>query len=130
MLLYQFDAGKLENSPDCISAYNQDLMILIWNSACEKKYGIAKQEALGRNLLHLFPHIEDDYRVRCFRKSIQQEQSFFFPNLPYLYGKGLYTQVILPLRNAEQQVIGSLNVVRDGEYRRIKKEDLLNPLQD
>jgi PAS domain S-box-containing protein len=125
---FLLDTNKIEQSPDCISAYDSDLRILVWNAACEKKYGISKEEALSQNLLHLFPHIEEDYRVRCFRRSVQEQQSFFFPNLPLLYGAGIYSQLVLPLHNDTGEVFGSLNIVREGEYRRIKKEDLVQPL--
>lgn len=118
---FLFDAAKIEQSTDCISAYDDDLTILIWNKACEKKYGVLKEEALGHNLLHLFPHVREDYRVACIRKCTQKEESFFFPNLPLLYGVGMYSQVILPLHNEEDEIIGSLNIVREGEYKRIKK---------
>jgi PAS domain-containing protein len=123
-----FDADKIDQSPDCISAYGEDLKILIWNKACEKKYGIPKEEALSKNLLHFFPHIEDDYRVTCFRRCYYEQQTFFFPNLPLLYSAGLYSQVILPLHNGKKEVVGTLNIVREGEYHPIKKEDLIYPL--
>lgn len=128
MQLSFLDADKIEQSPDCISAYDDGLIITIWNKACETKYGIPKEEALDRNLLHLFPNITEDYRVQCLRKCLQEQESFFFPNLPLLYGTGIYSQVILPLHNEEEGVIGTLNIVREGEYHRIKKQDLVQPL--
>lgn len=126
--LILLDAAKIEESTDCISAYDDDLKILIWNKACEQKYGISKEKALHRNLLHLFPHIEQDYRVQCLRKCGQEQESFFFSNLPLLYSTGFYSQAILPLHTSDETVIGSLNIVRDGEHERIRKEDLVQPL--
>lgn len=123
------DADKIEQSSDCISAYDRDLKIIIWNKTCEEKYGIPKEEALSQNLLRLFPHIAQDYRVDCFRKSLQEGESFFFANLPLLYTTGVYSQVILPLHNERQEVVGTLTIVRNGEYQRIKKEDLIRPLR-
>lgn len=128
MQLSLLDADKIDQSPDCISAYDDDLTVLIWNKACEKKYGIPKEKALHHNLLHLFPHIKDDYRLECLHKSTRKAESFFFRNLPLLYGNGIYSQAILPLHNEERELIGSLNIVREGEYYRIKKEDLVRPL--
>lgn len=128
MQLSFLDADTIEQSPDCISAYDNSLAIVIWNKACEKKFGIPKAQALHQNLLHLFPHIGEDYRVQCFRKCLQQQESFFFANLPLLYNAGIYSQMILPLHNKEEGVIGILNIVREGEYLRIKKEDLVQPL--
>lgn len=123
------DADKIEQSSDCISAYDKDLKIIIWNRACETKYGIPKEEALSRDLLGLFPHIAQDYRIGCFRRSLQNDESFFFANLPLLYTAGVYSQLILPLHNEQKEVVGSLSIVRDGEYLRIKKEDLIRPLR-
>lgn len=101
----------------------------MWNGACEQHFGIAKKKALSQNLLHLFTHIEQDYRVECFRRCLREQQSFFFPNLPLLYGTGVYSQLIMPLHNQAREVIGVLNIVRSGECHRIKKEDLLQPLR-
>ena len=101
----------------------------MWNAACERHYGIPKEAAIGQNLLDLFAHIEQDYRVECFRRCLAEQQSFFFPNLPLLYGTGVYSQVIMPLHNEDREVIGVLNIVRSGEYHRIKKEDLIYPLR-
>lgn len=129
MQLSVLDAHKIEQSPDCISAYDAELNILIWNRACEEKFGIPKEEALSRNLLHLFPHIEEDYRVGCFRKTLHEGESFFFPNLPLLYTEGVYSQAILPLHNEQKAVVGTLNIIRNGEHHRIKKEDLVRPLR-
>lgn len=49
--------------------------------------------------------------------------------LPLLYGNGIYSQAIRPLHNEEKVVIGSLNILREGEYHRIRKEDLIQPLR-
>jgi PAS domain S-box-containing protein len=124
-----FDTLKIEQSTDCISAYDAELRILIWNRACEEKYGISKQDAIDHYLLQLFPHIEHDYRVACLRTCLREGQTFFFPNLPFLYGSGVYSQAIVPLHNEGREVIGTLNIVRDGEYPHIQKDHLLQPLK-
>jgi PAS domain-containing protein len=123
-----FDTHKIEQSTDCVSAYDAELRILIWNKACEEKYGIPKEKAVHQSLLHLFPHVEHDYRIACLRTCLREGQAFFFPNLPFLYGSGVYSQAIVPLHNEHHEVIGALNIVREGEYDRIHKGELLHPL--
>jgi PAS domain S-box-containing protein len=123
-----FDASLIEQAPDCISGYDAALNITIWNSACEKKFGLSKEQALGKPLLTLFPEIEKDHRLQCLQKAAQEGASFFFSNLPYLFEDGFYTQAIIPLHDKNRQVFRVLNIVRDMttvSEARIKKEDLL-----
>lgn len=49
--------------------------------------------------------------------------------MPLWFGNGIYSQAILPLVNEEREVIGSLNIVREGEDYRIRKEALILPLR-
>lgn len=122
------DLNIIDRSTDCISVYDEDLNIKVWNKAVEKKYGIGAAEAIGENLFDLFPHVKDDYRVRCMKEALAVNKNFYFTGLPYVYGNGTYTQVILPFENSSDERF-VMNVVRDhSPNERILRADMLRPL--
>ena len=71
-----FSATLIEQSPDCISGYDAALNIILWNKACEKKFSIAKELAIGKSLLTLFPKIEKDHRVQCLQNLCRKGPAF------------------------------------------------------
>ncbi|MBS1587955.1 MAG: PAS domain-containing protein [Bacteroidetes bacterium] len=125
-----FDFAKIEQSNDCISGFDENLNLVIWNGAVERKYQMPKADVLGRNLLELFPQIVNDFRVTCFRESIADRKSFFFSSLPYQYDHwGIYTQLIIPAKHPLPGNIKVLSIVRDhSEHERYMRNDLLQPL--
>jgi PAS domain-containing protein len=121
------DISKVELSTDYISGYDADLKIVIWNTAVAKRYRIAKQDAIGRNLLELFPHLHDDFRVKCFKRTIHKKEEFFFPSLPYQFDKGIYTQLILPQKGNKNFDV--LSIVRNHvANERYSKTDVLKDI--
>lgn len=108
----RFDTDKLESSPLCISGYNKDLDIILWNKSCEEHFQLEKSQVLGKNLLSVFPFIEDDYRVKCLHGAFDG-RSYFFRKMPYRFSKGLYTQYILPCQAEGEKVESVLNIVQN-----------------
>jgi len=130
-MLYDFlDINKVNQSIDCISMYDQDLVIMKWNRACEKRFRIESSHAVRKNLLDLFPHIKNDYRVACLRDSVKLGKSFYFPGLPFEFSEGYYTQLIMPLKDQFDLVWGTINIIRVHSYpgEVFSRADLLNPL--
>lgn len=107
-----FDTGKIETSPLCISGYDRDLSIILWNRSCEAYFRLTRSEVIGKNLFSLFPFIEDDYRVKCLRGAFDG-RSYFFREMPYRFSKGLYTQYILPYQIESGKVRSVLNLVQN-----------------
>ena len=132
MLITYLDEEKIEASDDMITMYNKDLVILRWNPACEKKFGIPANKAISKKLEDLFTDldIKKDYRYDCLYQAANQGKSFYFPDLPYRYREGNYYQAIVPVKTPEDGVIGALNVVRDSSdvIQKITKRDLLVPI--
>jgi PAS domain-containing protein len=121
------DIEKIEQASDCIAGYDYSLRIVLWNNSLAKKYGISKEYALGKHVLELFPHVKGDYRLRSLQQSIEEDQVYFFPSLPYVFEPGLYSQLVIPETLNGQAIV--LSVVRDhvaDEY--FSKTDLLGPL--
>jgi PAS domain S-box-containing protein len=130
MLETFLDQNNIEHSTNCISGYDSQLNIIIWNKACEKKFSISKEDVIGKPLLTFFPFIVNDYRVQCFYKSLQEGTSFFFTNLDYHYSDGLYHQLILPLQNDQEEIVSVISIVKDIDQPQyhINKDDLLNSI--
>jgi PAS domain S-box-containing protein len=124
-----FDNKFIEAAPYSISAYNAGLKIILWNSACEERFGIKKETILGKDLLTVFPYMNDDYRVNCIRNAFKGK-SYFFENIPYRFHKGFYTQYITPLQVTHNRVDSVVNIVHDlGQSLPLTKEQLLESLQ-
>jgi len=127
VLLADFDMDKILQASDYISAYGQDMKIIIWNDAVAHKYKVSREDALGASLLHVFPDIQNDFRVKCFHEARGEGKSFYFSMLPYVYESGFYTQVIIPVYH--QGEVMALSVVRHHiNEERFLKNDLLAPL--
>lgn len=122
----EIDFSRIDDSTDCISGYDLQLNIVLWNKTIARKYNISEEQAVGKNLLELFPFIsKDDFRVKCLRQAMEEKKSFFFSYLPYIHSTGNYTQLIKPV-NHHCRV---LNIVRDHEAdEKYVREDLLKPL--
>jgi len=105
---------KVRHAKECISAYDEQLNILLWNPAVEKRTSVAEKNAIGRCFLDLFPYAKDDQRIKFLSIAMSTDQCFFFPNMIYLYIQpfSYYTQYIQPLKK-DGKVIGVINIVRD-----------------
>jgi PAS domain-containing protein len=114
MLLDTLDLKKIDNATECISAYDNSLHVTLWNRACVEKFHIEAKKIIGKYLVDLFPYIENDYRVGCLRTAANEGQSYYFPNMAYLYTEQqqFYSQLIKPLREGDK-LIGVINIVRD-----------------
>jgi PAS domain-containing protein len=105
---------RVKTANESISAFDEQLNITLWNPAIEKRTGIAEKDAIGKSLFYLFPHIQNDQRVRFLSIAMMMDQPFYFPNMIYLYTQPFtyYTQYIHPLK-LDNKIIGVLNIVRD-----------------
>lgn len=107
---------KVRASIESVSAYDEQLNVTLWNPAIEKRTGITEKDAIGKSLFVLFPQIKDDQRAKFLNIAMLMDQSFFFPNMVYLYTQPFtyYTQYIHPLKQGGK-IIGVINIVRDHE---------------
>jgi len=130
MRFEQLDMNKLRESEDMVVIYNTKLVIWFWNATLQNRYNITAEEAEGKNLLELFPYIKNDYRVHCLLECGESGKSFFFNNMPFEYAKGFYSQLIVPLKDNQENLFGVLNIIRthkkDNEVH--TRKSLLIPL--
>jgi PAS domain-containing protein len=105
---------RVRNAKELISAYDEQLNITLWNPAVAKRMGIPEKDAIGKSLLQLYPHLAGDQRIKFLNIALQLDQSFYFPNMIYLYTQPFtfYTQYIQP-QKTNGKVTGVINIVRD-----------------
>lgn len=130
MRFSNLDREKIESSTDYITAYGWDMTILVWNNATAKVRQMPKHLVLGQNLFQVFPQAKEDFRGKCFVSAIQEKKSYFFKDIPYLLGSGVYTQLILPLNDDNDAVSGCICISRDQQPgdKIYSKDDLLQPI--
>ncbi len=114
MLSPILNLDKVRNAQECVSAYDEQLNITLWNASMERRTGMTEKDALGKCFLDIFPYTRDDQRTRFLKIAMSADQSFFFPNMIYLYLQpfSYYTQYIQPLKK-NGKVIGVINIVKD-----------------
>lgn len=113
-MLSALDLEKVKNATESISAYDENLNITLWNPAVGKRHGVTEENALGQSLFSLFPYAAGDQRINFLRIAMVTGQSFYFPNMIYLYTQPFtyYSQYIQPIRK-NGRIIGVVNIVRD-----------------
>lgn len=124
MLSPALNLDKVRNAPECISVYDGELNVTLWNPAIEKRMGVAEKDALGKSLFTLFPFTTGDHRIKFLQIAMMLDQPFYFPNMIYLYTQPFtyYTQYIHPLKK-NGRVIGVINIVRDHEIEETYSKD-------
>jgi PAS domain-containing protein len=95
--LYVLDHEKIKTTSYMVSVYDHDLKIKLWNHYTENKFGILSGEAIGKCLTSLFPGYDKDFRLQVMKDAVSKRKSYYFPDLPYQYGQGSYSQIIIPV---------------------------------
>jgi PAS domain S-box-containing protein len=96
-----FSRSVIETSQTCISAYDSDLRIRIWNHASEKAFGVNAADALGRNVFEVLPSFRETGNESAMRaalrgQTVSQEFNFSSPDAEL---NGIYEAVYAPLRD-------------------------------
>ena len=62
-------------SVDCIIAFDKDFRYVSWNARCEERYGLKRDEVLGRSLFDFYPDLQKDPVVmNAVQKAMQGEK--------------------------------------------------------
>lgn len=79
-----------------VSVYDFNLKIKLWNTPTEHKFQIKSSDARGKCLTELFPGYDKDFRFQVMKDAVNLRKSYYFPDLPYQYRGGSYSQIIIP----------------------------------
>jgi PAS domain S-box-containing protein len=121
-------AGKLNDaSIDRLMAINNQWEIISWNKTSEIISGIKKEEVIGKNLVEVFPQLQDDTEMmHAFTLAFQGKKTFL-PSKPDVFNRSFYENHFIPLFNDDNHIIGVMNIMHDVSHR-IKAERKLEQL--
>ena len=102
----------IEHSSLLINAVDQDHKVLFWNKKSEELFGIPKEVAVGKRLEELLPELTKTEKMEHLQKALSGYSLILF-NQHYTWKQGTYSQRLIPVRDAEKNVIAVLNIVED-----------------
>ena len=112
---------------DRVMAMDRNLDIIAWNKPSENITGICKKDALGKNVMEIFPRLKQDEEiVRAIEMALDGKTSLL-PARAGLFNRDHYENQFMPLIDGEGNVIGVMNLMHDVAHR-IKAEKKLQKL--
>src|SRR3954469_18243405 len=107
-------AEKLNDaSIDRLMAINTDWEIISWNKTSESITGIKKREALGKNLVDLFPQLQEDIELmHAYTLAFQGNKSFLTAKAD-TFNRSYYENHFIPLFDDDKKIIGVMNIMHD-----------------
>jgi PAS domain S-box-containing protein len=111
----QYQANLLANVSDAILATDRRFNIQYWNTAAEKQYGWTAAEVLGSHFPKFIqPQYIGDSRATVIKKIVQE--GFWNGEILHNRRNGALFPVLATIsevRNAENQIIGHITIIRD-----------------
>ncbi len=102
----------LEHSSLLINALDQEHRILFWNKKSEEYFGVSKEKAIGKKLEDVLPSTMANDKMDYLKRALSG-YSFILFNQQYTWKPGTYSQRLIPVRDAEKNVIAVLSIVED-----------------
>lgn len=114
---HQFLSQLIAYSVDGIWAINNQMEIMEWNPALERKTNIKREAAIGKSFYEIFPEFkgtEEEQRIlRAFKGERIESLSKKIPQ-----SDGWYDIFTLPIYNKKAKINGVLNIIHDISARK------------
>lgn len=104
-------------SIDRVMAINNEWKIIAWNSTCEFITGLDRQSVLGKKLTAVFPAIADDPEIMLAIERAFAGFKSFLPSVAGRFNRHHIENHYIPLRDADNQPIGVMNIMHDVSHR-------------
>ena len=123
----QFSKQIIESAQEGIIVYDLNQNIITWNPFMEKLTGVHVEEIAGKKGVEIFPFLKDTGLIDNIEKAIHGELKpeielpFYFP---VSTESGWASDAISTLRNANNEIIGAISIVRDITDRKQAAEDM------
>ena len=117
----------LDALPNAIIGYDRELRVTAWNAATARGNGVAREDAIGKSLLELFPYIrgtaiEEEYRRALAGEVVDGRDRCWTPT--GAERPRWFDVCYLPLRDAAGAIVGGVVTTTDVTARREAREEL------
>ena len=110
--LLNISEQEVTHHPDLlINAFDDEHRILFWNKNCEEYFGITSEQATGQILEHLLPNTRHNPKMKWLDKAFSGK-TVLVADGKYDKKNARYSQIVLPLKDNEGNVIAVINLVR------------------
>ena len=123
----EFSEQLVESSTDGILAFDTDLRYTVYNEGMRRISGVGAEDAVGNLTYEVFPFLEEIGEVDIQRATLRGERSVRVDEsytIPSTGQSGFFEARYAPLRDAENEIIGGLAVVRDTTERKKTEDEL------
>ncbi len=124
----QFNKQIIASAPCGMIVLGRDYRYQVWNPELEKISGLPASEVLGKHPLELFPFMEatDSYKhLECAMSGETVVSEDFSVEIPRSGGTCWFSQIVGPLRNTQNEIIGVLVSISNITNRKSTEEKLL-----
>ncbi|HYH13857.1 MAG TPA: PAS domain S-box protein, partial [Flavisolibacter sp.] len=101
-----------ENLPDRILITDNENSILFWNKQCERYYKHKREQVIGKNFFDVFPALQTEEKTKQFNE-VLQGQAIHIPATQAPGSKDITDLHMLPLLDADKEVLGILHILHD-----------------
>ncbi|HSZ84599.1 MAG TPA: ATP-binding protein [Puia sp.] len=114
-------------SIDRVMAIDAERKLIAWNKTSENISGIKKEELIGKNLMDVFPQLQDDAEIISAIENAIKGKTSFVPSKPGSFNRNFYENHFIPLKDKDENILGVMNIMHDVSHR-IKAERELERL--
>ncbi len=110
----------VHSSKEGMFAFDREGNLLSWNPGMERLFGFAESEALGRNIVDLFPFFRQIGEERYLALTLQGESPIARDGAYYMVEsgrQGTFETYFTPVHGDSAEVIGGLAILRDTTER-------------
>jgi PAS domain S-box-containing protein len=109
----QYAETIIDTSIDRIMMYDRNFNIIAWNKRSEDVTGVRKDQAIGKNVLELFPKVKSDEELmKAFTSSMTGEY-VHLPPKKSTYTGTFYERFYIPLKDETGETYAVLNIMHD-----------------
>jgi PAS domain-containing protein len=110
--LLDISEQQVMDHPDLlINAFDREHRILFWNKRCEEYFDIKSDQAIGQILEDLIPSTRNHPKMKCLERAFSGK-TVLVANDKYDRKNARYSQIVLPLKDDNGNVIAVINLVR------------------
>jgi two-component system, cell cycle sensor histidine kinase and response regulator CckA len=124
----QFNKQIIESAPNGLIVMNRDFRYMVWNPKMEEMSGLRSADVLGKQPLELFPFLQStgvlDQVTRALAGDTLTSTDFPF-EVPGSGRRGWSMQIMAPLRNSANEIVGVLVSAIDVTSRKETEEKLI-----